>query len=305
VATDGLVIVDKPGGMTSHDVVARVRRLAHTRRVGHAGTLDPMATGVLVVGVQRATRLLTYLTGHDKSYRATVRLGESTVTDDAEGEITATASTADLTEAHICDMAHTFVGELDQIPSSVSAIKVAGVRSYARVRRGETVELPARRVRIASLDVTQVRPVAGPTHRLDVDLEVTCSSGTYIRAIARDLGSRLQVGGHLTVLRRTTVGAFTLAEATRLDDLGADPVTLPLAAAARRVFASREVDEAEQRVISHGGWLVAAGMAGPYAVFSPEGDVLAIVSERAGRAWPEVVFTPAGAADSPGDPAPM
>jgi tRNA pseudouridine55 synthase len=293
VARDGLVVVDKPGGMTSHDVVARIRRLAHTRRVGHGGTLDPMATGVLVVGVERATRLLTYVIGTGKSYRATIRLGESTVTDDAEGDVVARANADAVTEAAVRAAVPALVGDIDQVPSSVSAIKVNGIRSYKRVRGGEEVDLPARRVRVFRLDVTSLRR---HEELLDLDVEVDCSSGTYVRAIARDLGTALGVGGHLTALRRTAVGGFTLAEASTLDDLAGreDPVTLPLDAAVERAFTRRDVDADAAKVLSHGGPLSTVGIVGPYAVFGPDGDVLAIVSERDGRARPEVVLKPAG-----------
>lgn len=308
---DGLVVVDKPGGMTSHDVVARLRRLAGTRRVGHGGTLDPMATGVLVVGVERATRLLTYVSGSDKSYTATVRLGQATVTDDAEGDVVSQVSAAGVTEAAVRAALLAFVGEIDQVPSAVSAIKVNGVRSYARVRKGEQVELAARRVSIHRLEVGGIRAGTrgadmggadmdiADMHIVDVDIDVTCTSGTYIRAIARDLGTALGVGGHLTALRRTAVGGFTLAEAATLAELAErdDPVNLPIAAAAERFFARREADEREAVVLSHGGSLAAVGWAGPYAVFAPDGRVLAIVSERDGRARAEVVLAPAGPAE--------
>ncbi len=296
MSLDGLVVVDKPGGMTSHDVVARVRRLARTRRVGHGGTLDPMATGVLIVGVQRATRLLTYLIGSDKSYLATIRLGQSTVTDDAEGEVVASTSAAGVTDVAVRAALRSFVGEVDQVPSTVSAIKVGGVRSYARVRKGEEVVLPSRRVTISKLAITAVRrPTTVDEDVLDVDIDVTCSSGTYIRAIARDTGDALGVGGHLTALRRTAVGAFTLAEAATLEELAErpEPVTIPLAAAAQRCFARRDADEGEARVLSHGGPIAPVGLAGPYAVFAPDGTVVAIVSERDGKARPEVVLSPA------------
>ena len=299
MAQDGIVVVDKPGGMTSHDVVARVRRLAGTRRVGHGGTLDPMATGVLVIGVERATRLLTYVIGTAKSYTATVRLGAATMTDDAEGEVTARASVADLTETAVRQAATAFVGEIDQVPSSFSAIKVGGVRSYARARRGEEVDLPARRVTVDRFDVGEIRRVDDEGHPVfDVDVTVDCSSGTYIRALARDLGRRLGVGGHLTALRRTAVGRFALAEAVTLEQLAerTDPVSLPLAEAAARCLPRRDVDEEQARVLSHGGQLEANGVPGPYAVFAPDGQVVAVVSERGGRARPEVVLTPALAA---------
>ncbi|WP_344082558.1 tRNA pseudouridine(55) synthase TruB [Luedemannella helvata] len=294
----GLIIVDKPAGMTSHDVVARVRRAARTRRVGHGGTLDPMATGVLVVGVQRATRLLTYVIGTDKTYLGTIRLGQTTVTDDAEGEVVSEASAAHVGDDAIRRTLAGFVGEIDQVPSSVSAIKIKGVRSYTRVRGGEEVELAARRITISRLEVGEIRPVDGGARR-DVDIEVTCSSGTYIRAIARDLGAALGVGGHLVALRRTAVGGFTLTEAVGLDELfaraerGEPVVTLGLAAAARRCLPGRDVDTDDATVLSHGGLLPAAGIAGPYAVFGPGGEVVAIVSERGGRARPEVVLAPA------------
>jgi tRNA pseudouridine55 synthase len=288
---DGLVVVDKPGGMTSHDVVSRLRRLAHTRRVGHGGTLDPMATGVLIIGVERATRLLTYVIGSAKSYAATIRLGQATVTDDAEGELVSSASAAEVTGAAVRTALSTFVGTIDQVPSAVSAIKIKGVRSYARVRQGESVELAARPVTISALEVLAVR--AGEL--FDVDIELTCSSGTYVRAIARDLGTRLGVGGHLTALRRTAVGSFTLAEAATLDELAErpDPVNLSLDDAARRFFVHRDADADEARILSHGGPLSTVGIVGPYAVFGPDGSVLAIVTERDGRARADVVLAPA------------
>jgi tRNA pseudouridine55 synthase len=290
VSTDGLVVVDKPGGMTSHDVVARIRRLARTRRVGHGGTLDPMATGVLVIAVGRATRLLTYVSGSDKGYLATIRLGQSTVTDDAEGEVVATADVSDVTDQAVRDGLGVLTGEIDQVPSAVSAIKIDGRRAYKRVREGESVVLAARRVTVSTLDVLEVRRTPG---FVDVDVEVACSSGTYVRAIARDLGVALGVGGHLTALRRTAVGAFTLAEAVTLDELESrapDVVTLPLAQAAGRLFPHRAATAEEARVLSHGGPLAGAGIRGPYAVFAPDGSLLAIVSEREARARPEVVF---------------
>jgi tRNA pseudouridine55 synthase len=292
---DGLIVVDKPAGMTSHDVVARIRRLARTRRVGHGGTLDPMATGVLIIGVNRATRLLTYVIGSEKSYTATIRLGESTVTDDAEGDVTATASVAGVTDEAIRAGLAVQVGEIDQVPSAVSAIKINGERAYKRVRDGETVEIPARRITVYRLDVLGIRR---PDDRdvVDVDIDVTCSSGTYIRAIARDLGASLQVGGHLTALRRTSVGGMALDAASTLEQLeerAPDVVGLPMSEAARRAFPQRTATEEETRVLRHGGPLSPAGIDGPYAVFSPEGEVLAIVSERDGRARAEIVLAPA------------
>jgi tRNA pseudouridine55 synthase len=307
--TDGLIVVDKAPGMTSHDVVARCRRIARTRKVGHGGTLDPMATGVLVIGVGKATRLLTYVVGTGKVYRATIRLGQSTVTDDAEGEVTASVPAAHLSDQRVREQLATMTGDVDQVPSAVSAIKVNGVRAYKMVREGESVELAARRVTIARIDVFELRrrgalaraaggAVSGDF--VDVDVEVACSAGTYIRAIARDLGAALGVGGHLTALRRTAVGGFTLDEAYTLEKLaelaeaGGDPVTLPLAKALTRAMPVREVDERDAKVLSHGGPLDAVGIDGPYGVVGPDGTPLAVVSERGGRAKPEIVLAAAG-----------
>ncbi|MFI7214589.1 tRNA pseudouridine(55) synthase TruB [Micromonospora maritima] len=294
MSADGLIVVDKPGGMTSHDVVARVRRLARTRRVGHGGTLDPMATGVLVIGVGRATRLLTYVIGAGKSYTATIRLGQSTVTDDAEGEVVASTPAGAVTDEAVRAALAVLTGEIDQVPSAVSAIKIDGQRAYKRVRDGETVELPARRVTVSRLDVRAIRRDTPDV--VDVDVDVTCSSGTYIRALARDAGVALGVGGHLTALRRTSVGAFTLAEAATLDQLeerAPEVVNLPLDAAADRYFPRRDATAEEAKVLSHGGPLDPVGIAGPYAVFDPAGGLIAIVSERDGRARAEIVLAPA------------
>jgi tRNA pseudouridine55 synthase len=293
VNADGLIVVDKPAGMTSHDVVARIRRLAKTRRVGHGGTLDPMATGVLIIGVNRATRLLTYVIGAEKSYAGTVRLGQTTITDDAEGEVTATISAAGVTDEAIHAGLAVQRGEIDQVPSAVSAIKINGQRAYKRVRDGEAVDIPARRVTVSRLDVLDIRREG---ESVDVDIDVTCSSGTYIRAIARDLGTTLGVGGHLTALRRTSVGRMTLAEAATLEQLeerAPDVVSLPMADAARQAFPQRVATPDEARVLSHGGPLTPTGITGPYAVFDEAGQVIAIVSERDGRARAEIVLTPA------------
>jgi tRNA pseudouridine55 synthase len=294
VSVDGLIVVDKPGGLTSHDVVARVRRLARTRRVGHGGTLDPMATGVLVLGVGRATRLLTYVIGAGKSYTGTIRLGQSTVTDDVEGEVTATTPAGGISDEEIRSALAAQRGEIAQVPSAVSAIKIDGQRAYKRVRDGEAVVLAPRRVVISRLDVLAIR--RGEADVVDVDVDVTCSSGTYIRAIARDAGTALGVGGHLTALRRTAVGGFTLAEAATLPELeerAPEVVNLPLAAAARRFFPQREADAGEAKVLAHGGPLDPAGIDGPYAVFDSAGGLIAIVRERDGRARAEIVLAPA------------
>jgi tRNA pseudouridine55 synthase len=295
VNTDGLIVVDKPAGMTSHDVVARIRRLAKTRRVGHGGTLDPMATGVLIIGVNRATRLLTYVIGSRKSYTGTIRLGQTTVTDDAEGDVTASVPAGAVSDEAIRAGLAAQVGEIDQVPSAVSAIKINGERAYKRVREGETVEIPARRITVYRLDVLDIRRPDG-TDVIDVDIDVTCSSGTYIRAIARDLGAGLGVGGHLTALRRTAVGDMALDAAATLPELeerAPDVVGLSLAEAARRAFPQRTATEEETRVLRHGGPLEAVGIEGPYAVFDQSGEVLAIVSERGGRARAEIVLAPA------------
>ncbi|MDG4818001.1 tRNA pseudouridine(55) synthase TruB [Micromonospora sp. WMMD956] len=294
MSADGLIVVDKPGGMTSHDVVARVRRLARTRRVGHGGTLDPMATGVLVIGVGRATRLLTYVIGAGKSYTATVRLGQATVTDDAEGDVIAVMPADAVADEAIRAAFAALTGDIDQVPSAVSAIKINGERAYKRVRDGESVDLPARRVTVSRLDVLAVRRDTPGV--VDVDIDVTCSSGTYIRALARDAGLALEVGGHLTALRRTAVGGFALGEAATLDELerrAPEVVNLPLDAAADRFFPRREATADEAKVLSHGGPLDPVGIAGPYAVFGPAGALLAIVSERDGRARAEIVLAPA------------
>jgi tRNA pseudouridine55 synthase len=287
-ALAGLVVVDKPAGMTSHDVVARIRRLAGTRKVGHAGTLDPMATGVLLVGVNRATRLLGHLTLTEKAYDATIRLGASTTTDDAEGETLSTASVEHLTEDDVRSAAGRFVGELQQKPSAVSAIKVDGKRAYARVRDGEDVDLPARPVTVHELVVTDVRPADGT---LDVDVSVRCSSGTYIRAIARDLGAELGAGGHLTVLRRTAVGPFTLTDAHDLDELADRLDVLDVSDVARRCFPAYDLSDEQARDVGYGRKLAATvGSPGPVAVFDPTGRFLALYEQRGEVAAPVAVF---------------
>lgn len=298
----GLVIVDKPPGWTSHDVVARVRRLAGTRKVGHAGTLDPMATGVLVLGVEKATRLLTYVVGVDKEYRATIRLGRSTTTDDAEGELVASADPTHVTPQDVAAGTAALTGAIEQVPSSVSAIKVDGQRAYARVRAGEDVRLAARPVTVTRFDVHQVR-TAGDEHGpvLDVDVTVVCSSGTYVRALARDLGAALGVGGHLTALRRTRVGAYGLDLARSLEELAADWQVLPLAQAARALLPSRELDDTETTALAVGKRIgvsadqpVASGDA-PVAAFAPDGTLVALLGPDADptRQRPVLVFAPA------------
>jgi tRNA pseudouridine55 synthase len=319
---DGLLVVDKPGGWTSHDVVARARRLCGTRRVGHAGTLDPMATGVLVLGVGRATRLLTFLVGCDKAYTATVRLGQSTLTDDAEGELTSAAGVTDpeALGAALPVAVAALTGQIEQVPSSVSAIKVKGVRSYTRARAGDEVDLPARPVTVSRFDVLRAVPATAadatgqPLEVVDVDIEVEVSSGTYVRALARDLGSALGVGGHLTALRRTRVGRFGLDLASPLDELIAaagssgsagppEPASgderndvsgiplIPLAEAARTQLPVHEVTEHEARRLGH-GQPIASGPGGRDAVaaIAPDGRLVAILDETRPTARSKVVF---------------
>ncbi|GAA0261780.1 tRNA pseudouridine(55) synthase TruB [Cryptosporangium japonicum] len=287
-------MVDKPAGMTSHDVVGRMRRIAGTRKIGHAGTLDPMATGVLVLGVERATKLLGHLTLTAKTYVATIRLGYATVTDDAEGDRLDGASAAAVTPAEVTTGIAALTGTIDQVPSSVSAVKVAGRRAYDRVRSGEEVELKSRRVTVSRFDLLADR--RPEPDLLDLDVIVDCSSGTYIRALARDLGRALGTGGHLTALRRTRVGPFSLAQARTLDQLAEeeDPVTLDLDSAVDAAFPRRDVDAPTATVLGHGGRLPTAGLTGPYGVFGPDGRVVALVVERDGAARPEVVLRPSG-----------
>jgi tRNA pseudouridine55 synthase len=259
----GLLLVDKPQGLTSHDVVARARRALGTRKVGHAGTLDPMATGLLTLGSDAATRLLTYLVGLDKTYETTIRLGAATTTDDAEGEVVSTADpavVAAVTDAQLAEGIRALTGEIDQRPSAVSAIKVDGKRAYDRVRAGEEVELAARRVTISAFDVLAVRRSADA---IEVDARIDCSSGTYIRALARDLGAALGIGGHLTALRRTRVGPFDVADAVSLEALAeAGPSLLENpAAVAERLFPVLAVDAAQARDLGHGKLLTVPGHA--------------------------------------------
>jgi tRNA pseudouridine55 synthase len=290
----GLVIVDKPAGWTSHDVVARIRRLMHTRRVGHAGTLDPMATGVLLVAVGTATRLLGHSALTDKAYTGTIRLGQSTSTDDATGEVLFSSAAQHVSEEEVRAAMRLLTGEISQVPSAVSAVKVAGRRAYQRVRAGESVQLEPR-----SVTVTRFEPVGftRADEHLDVDVEVVCSSGTYVRALARDLGTLLGVGGHLTALRRTRVGPFTLKEAHTLDELGAisDPVTLSLADVVRRLMPVREVTIAQARELSHGRPIAPLGTPDTYAAVTAA-TVIALLREDAELARPVVVFAPTHAA---------
>jgi len=302
---EGLVVVDKPAGWSSHDVVARCRRLYRTKKVGHAGTLDPMATGVLVLGVGRGTKLLTFLVGADKEYTATIRLGQATITDDAEGETTHVGDVAGIDRAALDAAVATLTGDIEQVPSSVSAIKVKGERSYARVRAGEDVQLAARPVTVSRFDVLDVRPADADGHPvLDVDVVVEVSSGTYVRALARDLGERLGSHGHLTALRRTRVGGLTLEHAHTLDALtqlredGGDEAVLPLTpleVAAAAALPTRELTEGQARALGYGQRVESAepGREEAVAALAPDGTLVAVLDESRPTARAHVVFAPA------------
>ncbi|MFC9963579.1 tRNA pseudouridine(55) synthase TruB [Nocardia ignorata] len=293
----GLVIVDKDGGWTSHDVVARSRKLLRTKKVGHAGTLDPMATGVLVLGVERATKLLGQLILTSKAYTATIRLGRSTITDDAEGEVVATTSALHVTDADIAAGVAALTGDIQQVPATVSAIKIDGERAYARARAGEDVQLAARPVTVSRFDVL-ARRESGDF--VDLDVEVDCSSGTYIRALARDLGAALGVGGHLTALRRTRVGPFTLEHARTLDELAAAAeaeqplLSLDIDTAVRTAFPHRDIDEAQANDLRNGRWLDPVGIKGVYAAIDPTGRAIALLEESGKRAASVMVVRPQG-----------
>ncbi|MEU3740883.1 MULTISPECIES: tRNA pseudouridine(55) synthase TruB [unclassified Streptomyces] len=292
---DGLVIVDKPSGFTSHDVVAKMRGIAKTRRVGHAGTLDPMATGVLVLGVERATKLLGHLALTEKEYLGTIRLGQNTVTDDAEGEFTSSADASGIKRDAIDAGIAKLSGDIMQVPSKVSAIKIDGKRSYARAREGEDFEIPARPVKISAFTVYDVRDAVAEdgTPVLDLVVSVVCSSGTYIRALARDLGADLGVGGHLTALRRTRVGPYKLDAAKTIDQLQEELTVMPVADAATAAFPRWDVDEKRARLLLNGVRIEMPGEyagVGAVAVFDPEGRFLVLAEELKGKAKSLAVF---------------
>ena len=289
--TDGFLVVDKAGGMTSHDVVAVGRKALGTRKVGHAGTLDPMATGVLVLGFGNGTRLLQYITDGDKSYVATIVLGASTVTDDKEGEVIATTHAADVVDGEIAQVLKTMVGTIAQRPSSVSAVKVGGERAYDRVRAGEKFELDSRQITISQLDILAIRHLAATT---EVDIEVTCSAGTFIRAIARDLGEALEVGGHLSALRRTRVAGFTEKDAVSFQDLKDQKFTpLKLADVARTTFTVRELTLEEVTELSFGRPLSENGTTSITAAMSPDNRLIALLKDDGKHAKPIAVFAAA------------
>lgn len=294
----GVVLVDKPSGPTSHDMVGKLRRIMCTRRVGHSGTLDPMATGLLVVGVERGTKFLAHVVAHDKRYEATVRLGAATHTDDAEGEVLSTAAPADLealTEERIHAAFDAQRGDIMQRPTSVSSIKIDGKRAHELVREGQEVVLPERPVTIFSLEVLDVVFGVDATSCIDVRISVHCSSGTYIRAIARDVGEALGVGGHLTQLRRTSVGPFDISEARTLEQLEKAPqLSLNLDEAMVRCFDVREVSESEGVDLSLGKWLQPVGRKGVHAAVTPSGRAIALVEEKGKRAASVFVARPAG-----------
>ena len=298
--SSGLVLIDKPSGWTSHDVVARLRKLAGTRRVGHAGTLDPMATGLLLIGVNSATKLLTFLVGENKTYEATIRLGASTITDDKESEFTSVANPDDvkaLTLARVEEALNALRGPIEQVPSSVSAIKVDGERAYAKVRSGDEVKLKARPITIHRFELVGEPRLAteGENTFFDFDAVIDCSSGTYIRALARDLGSALGLGGHLTALRRTKIGSYEIEQAQDLDGLTAETLSvLPIEKAATQQFSVRELSDQEVIDLRHGKRLkvVAETELAPTAAIASDGSLIAMLTKSGNAAKSLVVFAP-------------
>jgi tRNA pseudouridine55 synthase len=287
----GLAVVDKPAGITSHDVVGRCRRIFGTRQVGHAGTLDPMATGVLVVGIGRATKILGLLAATSKSYAATIRLGQTTSTEDAEGELLQEVSAEQLTNESIAAAIAGLRGDIMQVPSAVSAIKIGGQRAYRLVREGHTVEIPARPVHIDRFELLGARRHG---HLIDLDVEVDCWTGTYIRALARDLGNALAVGGHLTALRRTRVGRFGLDQASTLDELADRPeLSVTLDEACLQTFPRRDLTDEEADAAANGRALAAAGIDGVYAATAQDGRVIALLRDDGPRTKSVVVIRPA------------
>jgi tRNA pseudouridine55 synthase len=284
----GIVLVDKEGGWTSHDLVAKARGIFNTRRVGHAGTLDPMATGLVILGVGGATRLLGYVSDAGKSYQGTISLGSTTNTDDADGEVLASATPEDLAKVsddQIATGVRALTGLIMQRPSNFSAIKVNGVRSYSRARAGEEFELTAREIHVEKFSILDIRRSDGS---IEVDVFVSCSSGTYIRALARDLGEALKVGGHLTALRRTSIGGFKIEDAVNIHQIAQR--CIPLGEAAGRVLETRKVDLDEQTLLRNGRAIFAVGKVGAYAALNTGGELVALLQEEGERAKPIAVF---------------
>lgn len=296
--TSGLVLIDKPSDWTSHDVVAKLRKIAGTRRVGHAGTLDPMATGLLVLGINSATKLLTFLVGEDKTYFATIRLGAQTITDDKESEFISVAESQkieSLDKNAIESALQEFRGVIQQVPSSVSAIKVDGQRAYAKVRSGDEVKLAARSVTISKFEIIGEPKLVEDEGQafLDVDVVVDCSSGTYIRALARDLGNRLQVGGHLTALRRTRIGSYTIDQAQSLTELSPETLSvIDISESAKQQFAVRTLSAQEVIDLRHGKRLKANGEgAEPFAGVDATGKLIAMLTVSGKDVKSLVVFS--------------
>lgn len=293
----GLIVVDKAAGITSHDVVSRCRKIFHTRRVGHAGTLDPMATGVLVIGIERATKLLGLLALTTKSYIATIRLGAATDTDDREGQVIRRGEVTGITDGMIAAGVAALTGEIEQVPAKVSAIKVDGRRAHALVRDGTEFDLAARPVTVSRLEIRAIRRAqdeGGQAGFIDIDVEVDCSAGTYIRSLARDLGDALGSGGHLTALRRSAVGPFTLEHARTLEQLADHPaLSLTIDQAALLSFPRRDIDDEEAESISQGRWLIPVGLKGIHVAVDPSGQAIALIEEKGRRASSVMVVRPA------------
>jgi tRNA pseudouridine55 synthase len=289
VSVEGIVLVDKPAGPTSHDVVAKMRKLFNTRKVGHAGTLDPMATGMLVIGIGRATRLLGYFTAHDKEYLGTIRLGITTTTDDAQGELVNQISAIHITESEILEVVRDFRVPIMQQPSAVSAIKIDGKRAFARVRDGEEIDIPSRSVIIHDLEIIEIAKLP-ELQVIDVRVRVVCSAGTYIRALARDIGSSLGVGGHLTELRRTRSGVF--ASMTSLDSLQSHPEIMDLATAIKTGFQYLELTEEQSNKAVNGVRLSAPAdlASGHVGLLSPDGRAVGLFENSDSVLHPLVVF---------------
>lgn len=286
---EGIVLVDKPAGPTSHDVVAKMRKLFNTRKVGHAGTLDPMATGMLVIGIGRATRLLGYFTAHDKEYLGTIRLGISTTTDDAQGELLAQVSASHITESEILETIRDFRGPIMQQPSAVSAIKIDGKRAYTRVRDGEEISIPPRSVMIHDLEILEINKVPD-LNVIDVKVRVVCSAGTYIRALARDIGEQLKVGGHLTALRRTRSGVFDAM--TSLEALQENPEMMDLATALKTGFQHLVLSDEQAGKAVNGVRLAAPDELAPghVGLISFDGRALGLFENSGSVLHPLVVF---------------